>query len=285
MAELMQDIGGFERREAADSVAADLDYIENGNDPLLERAQMSRLLYQEIFERGTKRVEKKFIKPAQGSDLRHFYLPGNYGAGFDGNSDPGVIREGYDSRHEICALEGRNFITADQGGLWIVLRSSKPYFNVSMSECSCIVGVSEENLIVSYIGFSEMKELRATLGVLADAGVASENMYVIASVGSHQKEAGSRFLAPPRAVSFEDYENLGFREENIATFNYRPGDDEGRTYVLKSICKVIVNDGFIFKYTGDYRQHAAFERCTLIGDYTSEQVFDILLYSNHAQSK
>lgn len=264
-------------------LSADFDYIESSETPLAERAIMTRMLYNELFVNKTKKPIIIDSLPERNNKLgfRHFFLPGNHGESFDGNEDPKTTREGFDERHKIHEVSKRNFITVDQGGLWISPKSSNPYFFASMSECSLVVAKSTDKLVVSHIAFSEIEQIKATIELIKQIGLRVEDAIVIASIGEYYKRLQKSYYSEPRATNLNDFTTLGFSIKNIKPFEYKgqiPTKHRGLPQTELSICKNLVTRDFVFSYTGNYVSNPQdpYENSKLLNDeYLTEDIYPI----------
>lgn len=263
----------------------ELESLELSNLAPLEKARLLFLQEQEIFGGydyfAQSGIEKK--SPSTGGDFRHFYLPGNFGIGFDGNGDSHIIREGFDSRHHYFESAERVFIKVDQGGLWIVPRSKHPQLYFSMSECTAVIGYTPERVYAAHIGFSEYQELGPALDLFQRGGVAKENIYVVASVGQTQREANDRATERysgiyTRPSTIEEYENLSLKDENITAFAFRKGKRLSKdTDLYHSLCRVLATNTFIYNCTNDYAmRYGGFgPEMKLDEEPTNEHIFEI----------
>jgi hypothetical protein len=272
-----------------DTVETELD----GHDQLV----MTRQLMEEIFRPGAKTEYRQFIENEQGelipnknyqkekferflknerargnNQLKHFLLPEIPG----GTGDLKTIREHYDERSNYLKSERHLFARVGQGEIWIVPCQENPYLLVSMSECSALIGKTDEKIIIAHISYSMPKQISATIEFMKTQGIQTDSIYAIASTGQHQTKRAQTNLEE-RFTSSKDYLDLGLLPQNIKEFSYDFGPDDrlGRSTMRNLTELIVCNDG-IFKYSFDllndrYAQGAYFQ--TFIdGSYRDEEI-------------
>lgn len=218
-----------------------------------DQAEFMRDLFDNVFNNSRYEDGRdQFIKDklATGNnDIRHYFLPNIPG----GRGSITEIREGYDSRTEYNHTDERMFIRIGQGEMWILPKSRNPYFKVSMSECSTLVGETEDNLIVAHISFSEVDQFHKTLRFMIENGVDANTIQAIVSVGEYQASK-NEVLLTPRIDNVDYYIQSGLNPANITPFEYFPGRSDENGMLLKNITQVYGNSQSLFAYTEDYNQ-------------------------------
>ncbi|RMD52026.1 hypothetical protein D6827_00895 [Candidatus Parcubacteria bacterium] len=254
-------------------IDADFDALEAL--PLRERMDLTRELLAEVFNPPLERADfndfVQYEKAGYDISIKHFFLPGIYG----GEGDVQTIREGYDERANYLATDRRTFLKVGQGEMWILSREKKPYFQISMSECSAVIGVGQNDIIVAHISYSARDQLEAVIRFMREQGVDFSKIYAIASVVDYQKkQAGND---KQRVVDIASYMEFGIPKGNIYEFEYYPDSHHGS--VLRNMTQIIGCNDAIFKYSydlrlkpGDFGVRPQEER---IGGYKNEEIIEL----------
>jgi len=251
--------------EEGTGIDAEFNELESGDYSPEERLEMTRELVDEVFEQ---QKDVSYEKAKKGGDLRHYVLPGIHG---DDHRIHDTIRESYgdyrDPRTEYLRTKDRMFLKVGQGEMWVIPKSERVYFKVSMSECSTLIGQTDENIVVAHISYSESDVTEATLEFMQNNGVDFNDIQVIASVGEYQESQSQGQFAKARADKFT-YMDLGIPESNIIPFEYFFDDD---TKVSHNLTQIIGTNDAIFKYSLDVRG----VRDEQVGEYKNEEVIEI----------
>ena len=233
-------------------------------------------LMREVFADVVDRIDSSLhedarIVQANGTRFKHYFLPGIPG---DVGELSG-IREGYDSRTEVYTSDSASFIRVGQGEMWVLPKKEQTISRVSLSECSCVVGVSQSDLYVAHISYSEMHEFEAVLAFMREQGVMPEHVYAVASVGELQEQK-TQELGQHR-VRREEYEERGVPASHIHEFQYtRHTADSDGTTLARNATHVLISKDFIFPYSFDLKLH--YERRTglreeQVSDYRDSEPF------------
>lgn len=207
------------------------------------------------------------------SDIDHFLLPGIP----DEEGEKQEVRESYDNRAEYLKTEERLFLRVGQGEMWILPKTEEPYFQISMSECSTIVGVKDNNFIVAHISFSKEDEVDTTLDFMREKNVKPENIYVFPSVGKYQKEQ-SKELDENRVLDTSRYVNQGIPNNNISSFEFwRERGESKEGWIDKNMAQIIGCKDALFRYSYDLRikSNKYFRSEELDGEYINEEIIDL----------
>ncbi len=188
----------------------------------------------------------RYVEVESGGKIKHYLLPGIPGGG----RDITTIREGYDSRAEYKKTQERMFVRVGQGEMWVIPKKENPYFLISMSECSAIIGSNNENMVIAHISYSAIDETEAVMEFMRDNSVPLENIHVVARVGKYQ-EKRSKEEYTKRVVNREFYRNIGIQDSHIQTFEYTPRDRDSGGMTQKNITQIIGNPNELLKYSFD----------------------------------
>lgn len=213
-----------------------------------DRLEMVRDLSAEIFYgQASERRQQDFSRglkypQATGQEgLRHYLLPDIPG----GEGDIKSVREVYDSRARYIATPERVLIKVGQGEMWAIPKDKNPFMCASLSECSVLIGVNQNELVVAHISYSALNETEAALRFMDEKGITPEHVQAVASIGSYQAERSAKDFNK-RAIDDAAYEKLGIKPEHIHAFAYQPeapkpdGSWTGRNLTQVAISK----DGF-----------------------------------------
>ncbi len=221
------------------------------------RMELVRDLFEEVysFKASTKR-QKELAGMSRRQEakvsgvLKHYLLPGIPG----GEGDDKEIREGYDRRAEYTKTDKHIFINIGQGEMWVVPKETNPYFKISMSECSTIIGENGDNLAVAHISYSALNEIGAVMDFMAKNNITPDKIFAIASVGSFQAKQSERDFHK-RATTEEAYLKQGIKPANIKNFEYDPGETISENEkVSHNLTQVLVSkDGFL-KWSFDLKR-------------------------------
>lgn len=266
----------IEKNEQAPNVVDnEFDMLESGFS-LKERMELTRELFDEVFNPPIYRedfyMHIRRVRENEGGKLKHFFLPDIPG----GKGDIKTIREGYDQRSEYLKSTKRIFLKVGQGEMWIIPKSERPYFQVSMSECSAIVGTDDKNFVVAHISYSAINEIQAVVEFMKNMEINPENIHVIASVGEFQKRRSDDEYIK-RAFDSGTYTTLGIPESNISRFEFVPGKKEqDGSWLSQNVTQVIGCNDALFKYSFDLRYTPrpgiVFPREEKSGDYKNEEI-------------
>ena len=267
-------------KEGKSPNAVDSEFETLESDFLLEeRMELTRELFEEVFNPPISRnniyEHTQRVRENEGGKLKHFFLPGIPGG--EGNLE--TIRNGYDSRSEYFKSTERIFLKVGQGEMWVIPKSENPYFQISMSECSAIIGVDDKNLVVAHISYSAINEIKAVVEFMRNAGINPENIHVVASVGEFQKIRSDKEYTK-RAFDSSAYTEVGIPVYNVSQFKFSYGkvDDDG-SWQSRNLTQVIGCNDAIFKYSFDLRNTprpgAIFPREEKDGEYKDEEIIKI----------
>jgi hypothetical protein len=264
--------------EMPNAVDSEFEALES-DFSLEERMKLTRELFEEVFNPPISR--DNFYRHIQrvyeneGGKLKHFFLPGIPGGG----GDIKTIREGYDSRSEYLKSAKRIFLKVGQGEMWIIPKSEKPYFQISMSECSAIIGTNNTNFVIAHISYSAINEIQAVVEFMKNMGISPENIHVVASVGEFQRKRSDDEYTK-RAFERRAYTEMGIPETNVSQFEFTPGIvEKNGSWLLQNLTQVIGCNDALFKYSFDLRNTPrpgiGFPREEKSGDYKDEEVIKI----------
>ena len=215
------------------------------------------------------------IRENQDGKLKHFFLPDIPG----GEGDIKTIREGYDQRSEYLKSNKRIFLKIGQGEMWLFPKSENPYFQISLSECSAIVGTNEKNIVAAHISYSAIDQIQAVVTFMKNMGINLENIYVIASVGDFQKKR-SEEEHRKRAFDSRVYIKMGIPESNISQFEFKSTKTKGdEGWLQKNLTQVVGCKDALFKYSFDLISTLSSSTRLLqeekIGNYKDEEIIKI----------
>jgi hypothetical protein len=89
----------------------------------------------------------------------------------------------------------------------------EPYGYLSMSECSALIGRSDDRLLIAHIGFSEAMQVDSALAYFAQAGVEVSDIQAVISTNQPEKYT-------ERLRSVTDYTDRGLSEERCHPFAF-----------------------------------------------------------------
>ncbi len=246
---------------------------------LEERIELTRVLFDEVFNSPNfkndfdEHVQKVYAN--KDNELKHFFLPNIPG----GSGNIKTIREGYDTRSEYLKSDKRIFLKIGQGEMWIIPKNENPYFQISMSECSAIVGKNSDNFIVAHISYSAIDELQAVINFMNNMGINAENIYAIASIGESQKRNSDNEYTK-RAFDLDHYIALGILAKNIHQFEcdtVKNKQDDSR--LISNVTHVIGCNDALFKYSFDLKRTPRANNTSQleerIGDFKNKEVIKI----------
>ena len=264
-------------KNAQNVIDAEFDTLET-DFSLEQRMELTRELFEEVFNPPISRED--FYRHIQrvcenkNGKLKHFYLPDIPG----GEGDIKTIREGYDQRSEYLRSDNRIFLKVGQGEMWVIPRSEKPYFQISMSECSALVGIDDENFVVAHISYSAIDQINAVVEFIKNMGIDPKNIYAFASIGEFQKRESNNKEA--KRADLGVYTGLGIPESNVRQFEFiqeRP--DKDGSWISRNLTQVIGCNDVLFKYSFDLkntpRVGMVFPKEERIGDYKDEEIIKI----------
>lgn len=266
------------KEKIPNAVDSEFEVLES-NFSLEERMELTREIFEEVFNPPISRNDFykhiQRIRENEGGKLKHFFLPDTPG----GKGDIKVIREGYDSRAEYLKSAKRIFLKVGQGEMWVISKSENPYFQISMSECSAIVGTDDKNFVIAHISYSAINEIQAVVEFIKNMGISTENIHVVASVGEFQKRRSDDEYTK-RAFDSNAYTALGIPESNISQFEFEPGKTEqDGSWLLKNLTQIIGCNDALLKYSFDLkntpRLGIGFPREEKSGDYKNEEIIKI----------
>jgi hypothetical protein len=246
---------------------------------LEERMELTREFFFEVFNPPMSREDfyQHILRiKEQGNGLiKHFFLPDIPG----GKGDIKQIREGYDSRSEYLKSSDRLFVKVGQGEMWVIPKSEKPYFQITMSECSAIVGSDNQNFVIAHISYSAINEIQTAVEFMKNMGISSKNIHVVASVGEFQRKRSANDYTR-RAFDSNAYIALGIPDSNISQFEFTLSNaEEDGSWVSQNLTQVIGTNDALFKYSFDLRNTPrpgiGLPREEKIGDYKDEEIIKI----------
>jgi hypothetical protein len=265
-------------KQTPNAIDTEFDALES-DFSMEERMELTRELFGEVFNppisRGDYYKHIQRVCENKGGELKHFFLPDIPG----GEGDIKTIREGYDQRSEYLKSANRIFLKVGQGEMWVIPKSKKPYFQISMSECSAVVGVDDKNFVIAHISYSAINEIQATVEFIKNMGISPENIHVAASVGEFQKRRSDDEYTK-RAFDSNAYTALGIPESNISQFEFARGKvKQDGSWLSQNLTQVIGCNDALFKYSFDLRNTPrpgiGFPREEQSGDYKDEEIINI----------
>lgn len=266
------------REEISNVVDSEFEALES-DFSLEERMELARELFEEVFDPPISRDDFyrhiQRIRENKDGQLKHFFLPDIPG----GEGDIKIIREGYNSRSEYLKSAKRIFLKVGQGEMWVIPKSEKLYFQISMSECSAIVGTDDKNFVIAHISYSAINEIQAVVEFMKKMGISPGDIHVAASVGEFQKRRSDDDYTK-RAFDSSTYTALGIPEPNISQFEFEPGKTEkDGSWLSQNLTQVIGCNDALFKYSFDLkntpRPGMVFPRAEKSGDYKDEEIIKI----------
>lgn len=168
--------------------------------------------------------------------------------------DTGVLpvrsRDSLEHKRYFSSSE-RTFLRVDQCYGWAVEKQKKPYFRLTMTDCSCLVGVTDSHIFVFHIGYSEHVQLEAAIKYFEQQGVALEKVFGV--VNLNDGNAGG-----PRATKFEDYLQYGIIEKNMLSFSYtvegKKTADGSALRILKDMVDLVITPSALLVSRFDLQQ-------------------------------
>lgn len=140
--------------------------------------------------------------------------------------------------------DGVVFIPLPQGYMVEVPSERQQFYQMYISECSCIVGYGAERTVVAHISFSLKSEVDAVLAYINELGIGGDNVYVVASQTPGQTDV----MNMPVVTGPEYYVERGVKSGNIIPFEH--GYHDGKQDLA---CVTIVSDGIrVAKYLYSY---------------------------------
>ena len=219
----------------------------------------------------------RYVEVESGGKIKHYLLPDIPGG--ESGGDINTIREGCDWRVRYKKTQERMFVRVGQGEMWVIPKKENPYFLISMSECSAIIGFNNENMVIAHISYSAINETEAVMEFMRDNNIPLENIHVVASVGKYQEER-SREEYTKRVVNKEFYTNLGIPDSHIQTFGYIPRDRTARGMVQTNLTQIIGNPNELLKYSFDLEHvvhHGLSGRDEKVEDYRDVTAVPLVL--------
>ena len=242
-----------EPKERGNVIDDDFNYLEGEGVtelPLEERVPFIIDTFDTVFNPPLHGFNSykyvRYVEVESGGKIKHYFLPGIPGGG----GDIATIREGYDSRAEYKKTQERMFVRVGQGEMWVIPKKENPYFLISMSECSAIIGSNNENMVIAHISYSAIDETEAVMEFMRDNSVPLENIHVVASVGEYQEKRSNEEYTK-RVVNKEFYGNLGIQDSHIQTFEYTPRDRDSGGMIQTNLTQIIGNPNELLKYSFD----------------------------------
>lgn len=166
-------------------------------------------------------------EPTQG--IAHYFLPNIPGG--DRNIPLSKIRPGFDDRATYYQSQNKNIVKVGQGEMWTFPTTTNPYFQFTISECSGLIGKSDDQLTIAHVSYSEIIEIEAALEHMIANGIDINNIHAVVSVGKYQEQrsADDHF----KRATADNYAQMGIPQSNIIPFEYSQGDkfDDGRWQV------------------------------------------------------
>ena len=132
----------------------------------------------------------------------------------------------------------------EQGEIWKTKKENNPYFFTSMSECSTIVGMNENEIAVAHISYSELEGTRLAIRWMIEQNL--NNIFAITNEGPKNQHLGKE------EARRNDYLELGIPEKHIFPFEYF-----GRDGLHRNLTQVITNKDniFVYSFDGDPQQN------------------------------
>lgn len=127
-----------------------------------------------------------------------------------------------------------------------VPRDEHPNIFLTMSECTALIGVTDEDLYAMHVGMSERGATQKFLSLLQGRGVAPENMYAVASVGRPQYYSETTpHYDFSKVKGADELTGLGIPQQNILSFEYMQDDSHG------PLAGVVITGDFVSRYFFD----------------------------------
>lgn len=171
-----------------------------------------------------KPVESKYI--TETSSTTRYLLPGT------GNLDTtDAMQESYELQGVLARCKetpSRRISWVKQGTMLEMPRNKTPFALATMSECSFLVGIDENDMVAAHISFSLKSQIKEVLDYCEDKGVSKDNTYLVTNTGLKTTPAGKNsFLGKKRRLTTSDErKNLRIPEDNVYTFAYDKNQTE-----------------------------------------------------------
>ncbi len=136
----------------------------------------------------------------------------------DGSEGEDTIRSVGKLHDEFYRTDnGAVFIPLAQGYMVEVPSERQQFYQMYISQCSCIVGYGAERTVVAHISFSVKSEVDAVLAHMKEIGISDDDVYVVAS----QTPGQTAVMNMPVVTEPEYYVERGVKGENIIPFEHR----------------------------------------------------------------
>jgi hypothetical protein len=245
--------------------------------PIEERMLLTRELWKEVNDPSISKTNfhnhLQRVLAYEDGKLQHFFLPGIPG----GMGDLETFREGYDQRSEYIRSAERIFLEVCQGELWVIPKSENPYFHISLSECSALIGINEETIAIAHVSYSEMRGIQSSIDYMKSKDISPQNIYAIASVGEFQKNRSDDDFQK-RAFDTHTYIAMGIPNSNIGQFEFSSRRiKESGNRILSNITHVVGCRDALFQYSFNKKiipnPSGEFPQGEIIGEYKNEKIF------------
>ncbi len=244
---------------------------------LEERLPLVRALFEDVLnpplDRQTYAEQSRLVEADGREGIKHFFLPDIPGGEY--NQDIKTIREGYDNRAKYIKTPEHIFCKIGQGEMWIIPKKFKPYFRISLSECSAMIADDGENLIIAHISYSAINEIQATAVFMQQHGIDPKNIKVIASIGKFQAQQSAQNYTK-RDTDTSTFTDLGIPRKNITAFEFSLAKERTPNGNLKmyNLTHVLGCNEALFKYNFDLvNERGGRER--IEGEYREEEIIKL----------
>ncbi len=241
-----------EREQPGAAFDRDIAMIEELPDPV-ERGRYALDLLEEVTGAqmsGLYRGERDLPVVTGRTDWSQQYYLYEIPDGQGG--DPRTIREVYDdSRLQRTAKHV--FGRVDQGKMRVIDRAQGPYLELGMSECSALIAVQPDRLWVAHLSYSMTTAAEQVVDLMRQQGVASDQLYAVASVGASQEQRAAAIGGElGRRLRLEDYIRLGVQPDRMVPFEFDWEVKAGQEPVARNLVRVLVSSQAVYVKLADY---------------------------------
>lgn len=201
---------------------------------------------------GGRSVENKLIK--ESSAVNRYILPGM------GNLD---LTDAKEEKYQLQGVLARCKETPNRRVSWVkqgtmleMPRDKTPFALATMSECSFLVGIDENDMIAAHISFSLKNQITEVLDYCEDKGVPKNNMYLVTNTGlvTTGADKGGFLGEKGRLTTRKERRNLPIPDDNICEFAYEKSRDE-QGAIEEKLQIVFANPDVI--YTTEFKQNTS----------------------------